>query len=151
MDLINLLFGLQGRISRGSIWFAVLIWAIFLLAVIVTTVVMWSIEDVIHSAPVAAFLILISAVPVGFRRLHDRNKTGWWLLLFYGVPALSFLVSLVAGAPDETDNTPAVVVVLQDLGFAALLWALVELGLLRGTIGGNAYGPDPLAPKPAKH
>jgi uncharacterized membrane protein YhaH (DUF805 family) len=65
MDLINLLFGLQGRISRGSIWFAVLIWAIFLLAVIVTTVVMWSIEDVIHSARVAAFLILISAVPVG--------------------------------------------------------------------------------------
>jgi uncharacterized membrane protein YhaH (DUF805 family) len=122
-----------------------------LLAVVVTTFMMWSIEVVVYSLLVAIFLIMFSAVPVGIRRLHDRDKTGWWLLLFYGAPALSFLVSLVAGAPDETDNTPAVVLVLEYLSFAVLLWTLVELGFLRGTIGGNVYGPDPLAPKPAKH
>jgi uncharacterized membrane protein YhaH (DUF805 family) len=151
MDLIHLLFGFQGRISRASIWFAVLIWAIFLLAVIVITGMMWSIDVVVYSASIAILLIMFSAVPVGIRRLHDRDKTGWWLLLFYGAPALSLLVSLVAGAPDEADNTPVVILVLEYLSFAVLLWALVELGFLRGTIGGNVYGPDPLAPKLAKH
>jgi uncharacterized membrane protein YhaH (DUF805 family) len=32
--------------------------------------------------------------------------------------------------------------------FATLvsLWALIELGFLRGTVGDNRYGPDPLPP-----
>lgn len=33
-------------------------------------------------------------------------------------------------------------------GLASLaisIWALVELGFLRGTVGANRYGPDPLA------
>ncbi len=33
--------------------------------------------------------------------------------------------------------------------FAINIWMLVELGCLRGTIGGNQYGGDPLAPEPA--
>ena len=28
--------------------------------------------------------------------------------------------------------------------FAINIWAIVELGFLRGTIGGNQYGGDPL-------
>jgi uncharacterized membrane protein YhaH (DUF805 family) len=30
------------------------------------------------------------------------------------------------------------------LGFAVLVWAFVELGCLRGTLGPNRFGPDPL-------
>ena len=30
--------------------------------------------------------------------------------------------------------------------FAVGVWAFVELGCLRGTIGPNRYGPDPLEP-----
>ena len=30
------------------------------------------------------------------------------------------------------------------IGFAVSIWAIVELGILRGTIGANQYGPDPL-------
>jgi uncharacterized membrane protein YhaH (DUF805 family) len=29
-------------------------------------------------------------------------------------------------------------------GFAITVWAFVELGCLRGTVGPNRYGPDPL-------
>ena len=31
------------------------------------------------------------------------------------------------------------------LEFAINLWALIELGILRGTNGPNRFGPDPLA------
>jgi uncharacterized membrane protein YhaH (DUF805 family) len=31
------------------------------------------------------------------------------------------------------------------LGAAVLIWAIVELGCLRGTEGPNRFGPDPLA------
>ena len=27
--------------------------------------------------------MLVSGIAVGIKRLHDRNKSGWWLLLFY--------------------------------------------------------------------
>jgi len=34
--------------------------------------------------------------------------------------------------------------VLYVLGLAVLVWAIVELGCLRGTLGPNRFGPDPL-------
>ena len=40
------------------------------------------------------------------------------------------------------------IVIASVLGLAAFaigVWAFVELGCLRGTIGANQYGPDPLA------
>jgi uncharacterized membrane protein YhaH (DUF805 family) len=36
--------------------------------------------------------------------------------------------------------------VLHLVGFAITVWAFVELGCLRGTVGPNQYGPDPLEP-----
>lgn len=37
------------------------------------------------------------------------------------------------------------------VSLALSLWAFVELGCLRGTIGPNQYGADPIAPAPATH
>ena len=31
-------------------------------------------------------------------------------------------------------------------GLVVAVWGLVELGFLRGTVGPNQYGPDPLEP-----
>jgi uncharacterized membrane protein YhaH (DUF805 family) len=36
--------------------------------------------------------------------------------------------------------------VLHLVGFAITVWAFVELGCLRSTVGPNQYGPDPLEP-----
>jgi uncharacterized membrane protein YhaH (DUF805 family) len=36
--------------------------------------------------------------------------------------------------------------VLHLVAFAITVWAFVELGCLRGTVGPNQYGPDPLEP-----
>ena len=35
-----------------------------------------------------SIVILISSIAVGAKRLHDRNKSAWYLLLFYFVPGV---------------------------------------------------------------
>jgi uncharacterized membrane protein YhaH (DUF805 family) len=77
--------------------------------------------------------LIVSGVFVGIKRLHDRDKSGWWLLLFYLVPALL----------NEMSNTS---MLFSLASLAISIWAFVELGCLRGTAGPNKYGPDPLAP-----
>ena len=36
-------------------------------------------------------------------------------------------------------------VILQLISFAIAVWGFVEIGCLRGTVGPNRYGPDPLS------
>jgi uncharacterized membrane protein YhaH (DUF805 family) len=81
----------------------------------------------------------ISAFAVGVKRLHDRDKSGWWILLFYLAPS-------VLGSIANTSEQPLVGFVLGVGSFVISIWALVELGFLRGTVGPNRYGPDPLQP-----
>jgi len=71
--------------------------------------------------------LLASVTAVGIKRLHDRGKSGAWLLLMYLVPVV-FYVSPVMTAV---------------AGWAMLIWPLVELGLFSGTPGPNKYGPAP--------
>ena len=91
--------------------------------------------------------MLISSIAVGLRRLHDRDKSGWWLLLFYLVPSLLWGIGAVAffyGVGAEAAGGMIAGGVLGVLSFAILVWAFIELGCLRGTLGPNRFGPDPL-------
>lgn len=75
-------------------------------------------------------LIVISSVALAIKRLHDRNKSGWWLLVFYLLP----------GVIDNIGMYTAVQLVFHLASLALSIWALVELGFLRGTSGSNKYG-----------
>jgi uncharacterized membrane protein YhaH (DUF805 family) len=141
MDPIDLLFGFSGRINRAKYWLVVSIWLV--LWVIAGLLVY--LADYSPIAIVVAVIVLIpsivSATAIGIKRLHDRDKSGWWLLPFYLGPLLGLtLASLIA--PGMIHST------LSFVGFLFLIWAFVELGCLRGTIAGNPYGADPVAPKP---
>jgi uncharacterized membrane protein YhaH (DUF805 family) len=71
---------------------------------------------------------------IGAKRLHDRNKSAWWLLVFLLLPAVLERV----GARMEGIGS-----ILTLTAFAISVWAIVEMGFLRGTAGPNQYGPDP--------
>jgi uncharacterized membrane protein YhaH (DUF805 family) len=73
------------------------------------------------------------------KRLHDRNKSGWWIVPFVIAPAL-----LDRLRPSIDDPTAAIVV--SAIGSGLSVWWFVELLCLRGTHGPNRFGPDPLAP-----
>lgn len=72
------------------------------------------------------------------RRLHDRDRTGWWL-------ALNLVLYCVTLAPiDRAADTYPVPVVLFTLGFVGFsIWFLIETLGLRGTNGPNRFGDPP--------
>jgi uncharacterized membrane protein YhaH (DUF805 family) len=70
------------------------------------------------------------------RRLHDRNKSGWWIVPFFMAPILLGKVGDWLG-----DSYPAEF--LRLVLIALSLWGFVEMLCLRGTSGPNRFGPDP--------
>src|ERR1043165_7197650 len=122
IDFVGLLFTYQGRINRAQYWSAVVI---YVAAMLVVTVFSFIVGFGILFALLAIGLyipMLISGIMVGIKRLHDRDKSGWCLLVFYLVPAL---LSWIGGIFDGS-------FIFSLASFAVSIWALVELGFLPG-------------------
>jgi uncharacterized membrane protein YhaH (DUF805 family) len=143
MDWGSLFFKFSGRINRAKYWLAALIYAVIYLVLAVVgyatdqSVVYQAINGMLN------IVIFISSLAVGIKRLHDRNKSGWYLLLFYIVPGI--LVTAAAVMYVTMDDATITSAVLGLAAFAIGIWAFVELGCLRGSVGPNRYGPDPIA------
>ncbi len=87
--------------------------------------------------PLSALFMLATLVPslaVGVRRLHDTNRSGWWLLIGYG-PFLLSLILTLAGILQFA----MILSILALVGFVVLLVFMV----MEGNRGPNQYGPDP--------
>jgi uncharacterized membrane protein YhaH (DUF805 family) len=144
MDWGHLFFKFDGRINRGKYWLAVLVYAVIYVAM---AIIGYAMDQSMVFQAVNGMLnivIFISSLAVGVKRLHDRNKSGWYLVLFYIVPGILVVASILISVTMEESTTISAVLGL--LAFAIGVWAFVELGCLRGTIGANRYGPDPVAP-----
>jgi uncharacterized membrane protein YhaH (DUF805 family) len=136
-----------GRAPRAEYWW-------YVLALIVAFIVLGVVESIlgIHHmifysyGPLTALLWLATIVPsiaVGVRRLHDTNRSGWWILL----PIIPYALAIVIAGPAIIAGGMGA-----GLGIAALfllvgaLCALLLLVfmVLPGTPGENRYGPNPL-------
>lgn len=143
MDWGSLFFKFNGRINRAKYWLAALVYCLI-------NLVLYVLGAVTDSAAVQALnsmvgiVILITGVAIGIKRLHDRDKSGWYLLLFYVVPGI--LMTAAVGMYVTMEDATLVSTVLGLATVAIGVWAFVELGCLRGTVGPNHYGPDPIAP-----
>jgi uncharacterized membrane protein YhaH (DUF805 family) len=107
--------GFQGRARRAEYWqFALVNFVI---------VVVLDIIDLAIKSPILAALyglaILLPGLAVAFRRLHDTDRTAWWLLIIL-VPFAGWIVLLVFAClegtpgpnkygpnPKEVGNAPA--------------------------------------------
>jgi uncharacterized membrane protein YhaH (DUF805 family) len=145
MDWTNLLFSYQGRINRAKFWLAVLV---FFAAGIVAQIVGLAMSDALGQLliNVVSLVCFVSGIFVAIKRLHDRDKSGWWLLLFYIAPGVLMTIGLIVGIfglVAESGGSTGWLIFLA--GVAIGIWGFVELGCLRGTVGPNQFGPDPLA------
>jgi uncharacterized membrane protein YhaH (DUF805 family) len=145
MNFVNLFITFNGRVNRAKFWLAVLVY--FVINVVMTGLVLVGGDGALMTivSSIISLLIAISGIAVGVKRLHDRNKSGWWLLLFYGGSFVLFGAGFAVGMTQSGSSTVSGVLLL--LALAITIWSLIELGCLRGTIGQNQYGPDPLAPE----
>ena len=146
MSIGALLWSFEGRINRQPYWLASLATIIALSALVGLIAAFGGaglFTGELTGGVGIALLILVASIPfiwiglaLGGKRLHDRNKSAWWLLVFYLLPSVLERAAGYVGG---------VGLVLGLASFAISIWALVELGFLRGTAGPNDYGPDPLA------
>jgi uncharacterized membrane protein YhaH (DUF805 family) len=150
MDWQSLSFSFRGRINRAKYWLAVLA---FVVADIVLGLVGWVLGNGVVFQLLSFMVnlaVLIASIAVCIKRLHDRDRSGWWLLLFYAGPvgvALigGFIFWATADAVGmDWDWSFLGLRFCLLAGFALAIWGLVEIGCLRGTAGYNRYGPDQL-------
>jgi uncharacterized membrane protein YhaH (DUF805 family) len=152
MDLGSLLFSFSGRINRAKYWLAVLIYVVVMVVIGLVLVAAFhaggpgNIVSLLFG--VIAFVVyiamLVSGIAIGIKRLHDRDKSGWWLLIFYVLPSV---IAGIGSGIGEASGAEGISALFALVSFGISIWAFVELGCLRGTVGPNNYGPDPLEQK----
>lgn len=127
----------DGRARRKEYW-------MYVLLLIIVGVVLSVLEGIVGLrgmvgpyGPLTALFLLATLVPslaVGVRRLHDTDRSGWWLLIGYG-PFLLSLCLMFFGIPQFA----MILSIIALIGFVVLLVFMV----MEGTKGPNQYGPDP--------
>lgn len=95
-----------------------------------------------------ALAVLIPSIAVGVRRLHDVNRSGWWMLapiLLLGVAMVSALARLGANPDASMLGFGIFFMVAMLIGVVVSILLLVW-ACMHGTRGPNRFGPDPYAP-----
>ena len=142
MDWAFLFNSFEGRIGRQTFW----IGAGVLLAVELAA---HAVAEQIQGDRLSAIVDLAFVYPefaLCLKRAHDRNLPLWLLIAFFAASALlDFLTVLEMTG---TDDQPSPLSLAIALPFTILgLVLLFELGVRRGTVGPNQYGPDPIGPQ----
>ncbi|MBX9775283.1 MAG: DUF805 domain-containing protein [Xanthobacteraceae bacterium] len=154
----NLLFGFSGRINRAKWWLACLVLVILYALMWLTTKASETIGSIL--ALIGLVIVIWISLAAGAKRLHDLNRTAAWLVLFIGAPFVLAIVffayaglavgaeALAAGV-ENLDPTVLIgiglfAIVIGLIKLALIIWIIIWFGCLRGSVGPNQYGPDPL-------
>ncbi len=150
-NLATFLFSSKGRISRQPMGIMMAIAC----CISAPIIILWPYIPTWFALKFTG--IMITACPI-IKRLHDREKSGWWYAYFALVlvftAACAFFSYIRAHhlfffSVESLDQSSVFLLNAMFL-FSALAyigagaWFLVEIFCLRGTKGSNAYGPDPV-------
>lgn len=121
--MLHLLFSFQGRVNRAKYWLVHIgvVVAIAVLWMLVVGTVDFTTHDprqrfaeirgasLLMMLPVAVVFVW-SGLAISVKRWHDRNKSGWWVLIGF-VPVIGhlwFLIEcgLLPGTPGPNDYGP---------------------------------------------
>ena len=139
----EVMFGYRGRIGR--IWFWLGLMTTTAIAGFIASIVAGTFDGVgeygrFLSVVAIAGLVAWMSSAVTVKRLHDRNRSGWWYLLYGIVPPGAFLLAINA----QSDGDLVAASILYGLSIVAFFWVVIELGLMRGTRGDNRFGSEPV-------
>ena len=154
----DLLFSFEGRIPRSHYWGGTLLLSLVAVAIVFATVFLFLDEDVpfsetslirVNSLIGMSLLYPVSALMI--KRLKDRDRPLWLVVLFL-TPYALILLGETFGITASHEVIEGVYVrtptlasnILETANLCVMVFALIELGILRGTQGDNQWGPDPL-------
>jgi uncharacterized membrane protein YhaH (DUF805 family) len=84
---------------------------------------------------IGLYLLIFSSI----KRLHDRGRSGWWLMFF----PLNFILQYFLFKYTQPGDSLSLLAGLVSL--VLFSWILNECSSLKGTTGDNEFGQDPLA------
>jgi len=173
MDWVWLLFSFEGRINRAKYWLAGLViccWMLFFGFIYICLSVPFGgspsfhidVDEVFRLVDPATWrpltradiptvivhgvgtpLLLWVFLATSVKRLHDRDKSGWWMVPFFAMPGL--YKQFEDRLPDSYFLLPVAIAM-----FVLITWAFVELYFLKGTRWPNLFGPNPLGKQQAR-
>jgi uncharacterized membrane protein YhaH (DUF805 family) len=101
LDVLKKYAEFDGRARRKEYWMFALINLLITLAIAI-------VEGIVGTAGLLGLIyglaILLPAIAVSVRRLHDTDRSGWWLLIAL-VPLLGAIVLLVFMVQDSKPGT----------------------------------------------
>ncbi|QPM90725.1 DUF805 domain-containing protein [Pseudooceanicola algae] len=94
---------ISGRAARSEYWwFLLFTWGVnVLFAILGAEASGFSLIDILSI--IFGLVVLLPAICVGGRRLHDRDKSAWWLLLAV-IPVIGTIILLIWMAMKGTDG-----------------------------------------------
>jgi len=136
----------SGRAPRAEYWW-------FYLFVLIAYIVAVMVDSMLGSSLVGPYgiltgllwlVLIVPTIAVGVRRLHDTNRTGWWIL----APIVPYVIGFAMMGPAALDPEGAgmaaaggaMIFMLIGMVMAIVIFVFT---VLRGTEGANKYGPDP--------
>ncbi len=82
MNIFQILFSFKGRIGRGKYWLGALLIISFTSIVALIDVAFFDNEYYYGILTnIARILVIWPSLAVTIKRWHDRNKSGWWMLI----------------------------------------------------------------------
>lgn len=132
----------SGRASRSEYWYFILFTALAgFVTALIDIAIFGTDNDVSPLNSLVSLIIFLPSLAVSWRRLHDTNRSGWWIGGFW----LAMLVAgigaglVMTGAPEGQD---AMIGVFGVLGIAVLIYSIVLLVLFctKGDPGPNRFG-----------
>lgn len=135
----------SGRAPRAEYWWFYLAYLIFAILLNVLT----GISEIFGLLGILYLALIIPMIAVGVRRLHDIDRTGWWLLapiLPYAIGFAMMFPAIMSGGADPANpfnmTGLGVASIFMLLGLAMAITVFI-FSVLPGTKGPNRYGPDP--------
>lgn len=146
MQYAALLMSFHGRIGRKAFWIGFVITALVFVAVDLTVLAMDAALADVASHLIGA-LAIAPFLAVAAKRIHDLNRSAWWLLLGITPVPLAYVVGWAASIDGRSapEIEQAVTSVLSLSALALLALAVLVLGLRPGARKYNIFGGPPAA------
>lgn len=143
-DYQRLYLTAEGRIGRQDFWMGILGFAV--VGIVLGLIFLALFGSLSFITRLLNFIVqLIFAYPaynLMAKRFQDRDRPPMFAAIIIAIGILINFIGLFTGAPMGATGFLGTLFGLIDLVIA--IWVLVELGILRGTVGQNQYGPDPV-------